>query len=85
MNGYYVTVRRPGPMMERETDVEQAIVHDRCRLENNGLVQDPDGDVFVLRVDSMAYGYHFAMHDCMILPSAIPVAPGLKKRKGIDC
>ena len=43
-------------------------------LVNNGLVQDPDGDVFVLRVDSMMYGFHFAMHDCMILPSAIPVA-----------
>ena len=80
MNGYYVTVRKPGPMMERETAVEQAIVHDRCRLENNGLVQDPDGDVFVLRVDSMMYGFHFAMHDCMIFPCAIPVAPGLQKR-----
>ena len=52
--------------MAAETAVEQAIVHDRCRNDNNGLVQDPDGDVFVLRLDSMMYGVPFRdarLHD----------------------
>lgn len=83
--GFYVTCKRPRLSMPSASPViDQAIMHDRCRIaRDNTLRRDlRSGEIFMVRFDSMLYGTQMALHRCMLMPSTVGVHPNIKPFTG---